>query len=132
METFLLYKHFQRSPQVLSTRQELADFWLGFLLQACQPSVTTPHCPVRDPTELGPPHPCLDPQTPLGTTQQSGLTGRHQAAHWCQAGWENAGAGVWVGDPVSGGGLTPQPPTATGPGAGAQQGPAASSAGTAW
>ncbi|NXK18164.1 M3K6 kinase, partial [Arenaria interpres] len=46
METFLLYKHFQRSPQVPSARQELADFWLGFLLQACQPFVATPHCPV--------------------------------------------------------------------------------------
>ncbi|XP_026719308.1 mitogen-activated protein kinase kinase kinase 6 [Athene cunicularia] len=46
METFLLYKHFQRSPQVPSTRQELADFWLGFLLEACQPFVATSHCPV--------------------------------------------------------------------------------------
>ncbi|XP_029895575.1 mitogen-activated protein kinase kinase kinase 6 isoform X2 [Aquila chrysaetos chrysaetos] len=46
METFLLYKHFQRSPQVPSARQELADFWLGFLLQACQPFVAAPHCPV--------------------------------------------------------------------------------------
>ncbi|XP_037237197.1 mitogen-activated protein kinase kinase kinase 6 isoform X1 [Falco rusticolus] len=46
METFLLYKHFQRSPQVPSARQELADFWLGFLLKACQPFVATPHCPV--------------------------------------------------------------------------------------
>ncbi|XP_042649825.1 mitogen-activated protein kinase kinase kinase 6 isoform X1 [Tyto alba] len=46
METFLLYKHFQRSPQVPSARQELADFWLGFLLEACQPFVPAPHCPV--------------------------------------------------------------------------------------
>ncbi|NXS96808.1 M3K5 kinase, partial [Jacana jacana] len=46
METFLLYKHFQRSPQVPSAQQELADFWLGFLLQACQPFVAAPHCPV--------------------------------------------------------------------------------------
>ncbi|KAM9213463.1 mitogen-activated protein kinase kinase kinase 6 [Leptosomus discolor] len=46
METFLLYKHFQRSPQVPSARQELADFWLGFLLEACQPFVAAPHCPV--------------------------------------------------------------------------------------
>ncbi|KAM6399492.1 LOW QUALITY PROTEIN: mitogen-activated protein kinase kinase kinase 6 [Rhynochetos jubatus] len=46
METFLLYKHFQRSPQVSSARQELADFWLGFLLEACQPFVATRHCPV--------------------------------------------------------------------------------------
>ncbi|XP_075378519.1 mitogen-activated protein kinase kinase kinase 6 isoform X3 [Mycteria americana] len=46
METFLLYKHFQRSPQVPSARQELADFWLGFLLKACQPFVAAPHCPV--------------------------------------------------------------------------------------
>ncbi|KAM6115950.1 LOW QUALITY PROTEIN: mitogen-activated protein kinase kinase kinase 6 [Phoenicopterus ruber ruber] len=46
METFLLYKHFQKSPQVPSARQELADFWLGFLLEACQPFVATPCCPV--------------------------------------------------------------------------------------
>ncbi|NXC75893.1 M3K5 kinase, partial [Anhinga anhinga] len=46
METFLLYKHFQRSPQVPSARQELADFWLGFLLDACQPFVAAPRCPV--------------------------------------------------------------------------------------
>ncbi|XP_069731642.1 mitogen-activated protein kinase kinase kinase 6 isoform X2 [Phaenicophaeus curvirostris] len=46
METFLLYKHFQKSPQVPSARQELADFWLGFLLEACQPFVSTPRCSV--------------------------------------------------------------------------------------
>ncbi|NXL03321.1 M3K6 kinase, partial [Mesembrinibis cayennensis] len=46
METFLLYKHFQRSLQVPSARQELADFWLGFLLKACQPFVAAPCCPV--------------------------------------------------------------------------------------
>ncbi|NWR80402.1 M3K6 kinase, partial [Centropus unirufus] len=46
METFLLYKHFQRSPHVPSSRQELADFWLGFLLEACQPFAATPRCPV--------------------------------------------------------------------------------------
>ncbi|XP_075294051.1 mitogen-activated protein kinase kinase kinase 6 isoform X2 [Opisthocomus hoazin] len=46
METFLLYKHFQRSPQVPSARQALADFWLGFLLEACQPFTTASHCPV--------------------------------------------------------------------------------------
>uniref|UniRef100_A0A8C3J943 mitogen-activated protein kinase kinase kinase n=1 Tax=Calidris pygmaea TaxID=425635 RepID=A0A8C3J943_9CHAR len=56
METFLLYKHFQRSPQVPSARQELADFWLGFLLQACQPFVATPRCPVRGHREPTPPH----------------------------------------------------------------------------
>ncbi|NXE29084.1 M3K6 kinase, partial [Ardeotis kori] len=46
METFLLYKHFQKSPRVPSTQQELADFWLGFLLEACQPFVAAPRCPV--------------------------------------------------------------------------------------
>ncbi|NXP73690.1 M3K6 kinase, partial [Ramphastos sulfuratus] len=46
METFLLYKHFQRSPQVPSARQELADFWLGFLLEGCQPFTATSQCPV--------------------------------------------------------------------------------------
>lgn len=29
-----------------SARQELADFWLGFLLTSCQPFVPEPHCPV--------------------------------------------------------------------------------------
>ncbi|XP_072211440.1 mitogen-activated protein kinase kinase kinase 6 [Excalfactoria chinensis] len=46
METFLLYKHFQESPAVPSARQELADFWLGFLLTSCQPFVPEPQCPV--------------------------------------------------------------------------------------
>ncbi|NWU97063.1 M3K6 kinase, partial [Upupa epops] len=46
METFLLYKHFQRSPQVPSARQELADFWLGFLLMASQPFAAPSLCPV--------------------------------------------------------------------------------------
>ncbi|NWZ25659.1 M3K6 kinase, partial [Asarcornis scutulata] len=46
METFLLYKHFQKSPPVPSARQELADFWLAFLLAACQPFVPAPRCPV--------------------------------------------------------------------------------------
>uniref|UniRef100_A0A663ET68 mitogen-activated protein kinase kinase kinase n=1 Tax=Aquila chrysaetos chrysaetos TaxID=223781 RepID=A0A663ET68_AQUCH len=82
METFLLYKHFQRSPQVPSARQELADFWLGFLLQACQPFVAAPHCPVRGSIRANPS--CPDPRTSLGITRWSGLTGdlgRHQAAH---------------------------------------------------
>lgn len=55
METFLLYKHFQRSPQVPSAQQELADFWLGFLLEACQPFAAMTHCPVRGSMELTPP-----------------------------------------------------------------------------
>ncbi|XP_021231205.1 mitogen-activated protein kinase kinase kinase 6 [Numida meleagris] len=46
METFLLYKHFQGSPAVPSARQELADFWLGFLLASCQPRAPEPRCPV--------------------------------------------------------------------------------------
>ncbi|XP_064381080.1 mitogen-activated protein kinase kinase kinase 6 isoform X2 [Dromaius novaehollandiae] len=46
METFLLYKHFQRSPRVKSARQELADFWLGFLLEGCRPVVPARRCPV--------------------------------------------------------------------------------------
>ncbi|XP_048825013.1 mitogen-activated protein kinase kinase kinase 6 isoform X3 [Lagopus muta] len=46
METFLLYKHFQHSPALPSARQELADFWLGFLLTSCQPFVPEPCCPV--------------------------------------------------------------------------------------
>ncbi|XP_010209406.1 PREDICTED: mitogen-activated protein kinase kinase kinase 6 [Tinamus guttatus] len=45
METFLLYQHFQRSPQAQCARQELADFWLGFLLEGCRPPAPTQHCP---------------------------------------------------------------------------------------
>uniref|UniRef100_A0A8D0EZA6 Mitogen-activated protein kinase kinase kinase 6 n=1 Tax=Strix occidentalis caurina TaxID=311401 RepID=A0A8D0EZA6_STROC len=73
METFLLYKHFQRSPQVPSARQELADFWLGFLLEACQPFVATSHCPVRGPLEPTPS--CPDPWVPtnLGPHQPTFL-----------------------------------------------------------
>uniref|UniRef100_A0A8D0HQS6 Mitogen-activated protein kinase kinase kinase 6 n=1 Tax=Sphenodon punctatus TaxID=8508 RepID=A0A8D0HQS6_SPHPU len=37
METFLLYKHFKVDPKTKSPKQELTDFWLGFLLQSCQP-----------------------------------------------------------------------------------------------
>ncbi|XP_062450343.1 mitogen-activated protein kinase kinase kinase 6 [Rhea pennata] len=46
METFLLYQHFQKSPRVKSARQELADFWLGFLLEGCRPFVPAQRCPV--------------------------------------------------------------------------------------
>ncbi|XP_068773932.1 mitogen-activated protein kinase kinase kinase 6 [Struthio camelus] len=46
METFLLYKHFQKTPPVKSARQELADFWLGFLLEGCRPFVPAWRCPV--------------------------------------------------------------------------------------
>lgn len=82
METFLLYKHFQRSPQVPSARQELADFWLGFLLEACQPFVAAPHCSVRGHAEPSPPartpaHPWGPPGGPgspgiWGGTEQPG------------------------------------------------------------
>ncbi|NXD16749.1 M3K6 kinase, partial [Nothocercus nigrocapillus] len=47
METFLLYQHFQRSPQVQCARQELADFWLGFLLEGCRPPAPAQRCPAR-------------------------------------------------------------------------------------
>uniref|UniRef100_A0A663ERK3 mitogen-activated protein kinase kinase kinase n=1 Tax=Aquila chrysaetos chrysaetos TaxID=223781 RepID=A0A663ERK3_AQUCH len=100
METFLLYKHFQRSPQVPSARQELADFWLGFLLQACQPFVAAPHCPVRGSIRANPS--CPDPRTSLGITRWSGLTGdlgRHQAPHTAHPGGETGTGGVtWGGD----------------------------------
>uniref|UniRef100_A0A8C9EGI0 mitogen-activated protein kinase kinase kinase n=1 Tax=Pavo cristatus TaxID=9049 RepID=A0A8C9EGI0_PAVCR len=53
METFLLYKHFQESPAVPSARQELADFWLGFLLASCQPFVLVlEHGKVLQPARL--------------------------------------------------------------------------------
>ncbi|NWY01011.1 M3K6 kinase, partial [Nothoprocta ornata] len=45
METFLLYQHFQQRPQAPCARQELADFWLGFLLEGCRPPGPSPRCP---------------------------------------------------------------------------------------
>uniref|UniRef100_A0A8C8R6H4 mitogen-activated protein kinase kinase kinase n=1 Tax=Pelusios castaneus TaxID=367368 RepID=A0A8C8R6H4_9SAUR len=46
METFLLYKHFKTCPETKTPKQELADFWMGFLLASCQPFVSTECCPV--------------------------------------------------------------------------------------
>lgn len=124
METFLLYKHFQKSPQVPSARQELADFWLGFLLEACQPFVAAAHCPVRGPTEPGVAvpgdHPAGlgSPGVWGGTKQPTGANpGGSMGVKGCGLGTRRVG------------GLTPQPPAATGPGPGAQQGPAAGPAG---
>lgn len=87
METFLLYKHFQRTPQVPSARQELADFWLGFLLEACQPFAATSHCPVRGPTELTPP--ACSPRKSTGPVVQAhgGVEVKQPAG---------AGGGMWV------------------------------------
>lgn len=103
METFLLYKHFQRSPQVPSTRQELADFWLGFLLEACQPFVAAPRCPVRGPTEPGVAvpgdHPALRAHRGFGEAPNSPLVPTQVGGWGCRdAGW---GPGGWGGSPCS-------------------------------
>ncbi|XP_067399389.1 mitogen-activated protein kinase kinase kinase 6 [Emydura macquarii macquarii] len=46
METYLLYKHFKTCPEIKTPKQELADFWMGFLLGSCQPFVSMERCPV--------------------------------------------------------------------------------------
>ncbi|NWJ11331.1 M3K6 kinase, partial [Crypturellus undulatus] len=54
METFLLYQHFQRSPRAQCARQELANFWLGFLLEGCRPPAPEQRCPCfGDPGDRG-------------------------------------------------------------------------------
>nr|XP_015204274.1 PREDICTED: mitogen-activated protein kinase kinase kinase 6 isoform X2 [Lepisosteus oculatus] len=46
METYLMFKQFSHPPEEKSPSQEIVDFWMNFLLQACKPSVKTTRCPV--------------------------------------------------------------------------------------
>nr|XP_034976157.1 mitogen-activated protein kinase kinase kinase 6 isoform X1 [Zootoca vivipara]XP_034976158.1 mitogen-activated protein kinase kinase kinase 6 isoform X1 [Zootoca vivipara]XP_034976159.1 mitogen-activated protein kinase kinase kinase 6 isoform X1 [Zootoca vivipara]XP_034976160.1 mitogen-activated protein kinase kinase kinase 6 isoform X1 [Zootoca vivipara] len=43
-ETYVIYSHFNTAPDTWSPKQELVDFWLGFLMDSCQPFVSTEEC----------------------------------------------------------------------------------------
>ncbi|KAL7980451.1 hypothetical protein Chor_001605 [Crotalus horridus] len=43
-ETYTIYNHFNTAPDTWSPKQELVDFWLGFLMESCQPFVSTESC----------------------------------------------------------------------------------------
>ncbi|KAL8220693.1 UNVERIFIED_CONTAM: Mitogen-activated protein kinase kinase kinase 6 [Gekko kuhli] len=45
-ETYTIYSHFKTPPDTWSPKQELVDFWLGFLMESCQTFVSTEQCPV--------------------------------------------------------------------------------------
>lgn len=49
METYVLYRQFAKPPDVTSSKQDTADFWMELLLQYCHPGVTTERCPVSKP-----------------------------------------------------------------------------------
>ncbi|XP_026857431.2 LOW QUALITY PROTEIN: mitogen-activated protein kinase kinase kinase 5 [Electrophorus electricus] len=46
METYILYKQFTRPPEVKHPKQEMVDFWMELMVQACKPTISTAHCPV--------------------------------------------------------------------------------------
>ncbi|XP_034029981.1 mitogen-activated protein kinase kinase kinase 5 [Thalassophryne amazonica] len=54
METYILYNQFAKPPEVKSVKQEIVDFWMELLLQACKPTVSTDRCPVLilEPTKV--------------------------------------------------------------------------------
>ncbi|XP_030637021.1 mitogen-activated protein kinase kinase kinase 5 [Chanos chanos] len=54
METYIMYKQFVKPPEVRHPKQEIVDFWMELLVQACKPSVSTARCPVLilEPTKL--------------------------------------------------------------------------------
>ncbi|KAM6428335.1 mitogen-activated protein kinase kinase kinase 6 isoform 1-T1 [Liasis olivaceus] len=43
-ETYTIYNHFNQVPDTWSPKQELVDFWLAFLMESCQPFVSTESC----------------------------------------------------------------------------------------
>ncbi|XP_077193857.1 mitogen-activated protein kinase kinase kinase 6 isoform X2 [Paroedura picta] len=45
-ETYIIYSHFKPASDTWSPKQELVDFWLGFLMQSCETFVSTEQCPV--------------------------------------------------------------------------------------
>lgn len=47
METYIIYKQFAKPREVNHPIQETVDFWMKLLVQACKPTVSTAHCPVR-------------------------------------------------------------------------------------
>ncbi|KAH0631230.1 hypothetical protein JD844_005466 [Phrynosoma platyrhinos] len=43
-ETYTIYSHFTAPPETWSPKQELVEFWLGFVMECCQPFVSTEQC----------------------------------------------------------------------------------------
>ncbi|XP_061453643.1 mitogen-activated protein kinase kinase kinase 6 isoform X2 [Rhineura floridana] len=43
-ETYIIYSHFKAVPDIWSPKQELVNFWLSFLMDSCQPFVSTEQC----------------------------------------------------------------------------------------
>ncbi|KAG8143175.1 hypothetical protein E2320_000445 [Naja naja] len=43
-ETYTMYNHFNTVSDTWSPKQELVDFWLGFVMESCQPFVSTESC----------------------------------------------------------------------------------------
>uniref|UniRef100_A0A4W4EMH6 mitogen-activated protein kinase kinase kinase n=1 Tax=Electrophorus electricus TaxID=8005 RepID=A0A4W4EMH6_ELEEL len=41
METYILYKQFTRPPEVKHPKQEMVDFWMELMVQACKPTIST-------------------------------------------------------------------------------------------
>ncbi|XP_072535872.1 mitogen-activated protein kinase kinase kinase 5 isoform X2 [Salminus brasiliensis] len=54
METYILYKQFAKPPEVRHPKQDMVDFWMELMVQACKPTVSTAHCPVLilEPTKV--------------------------------------------------------------------------------
>ncbi|KAJ8289528.1 hypothetical protein GJAV_G00002340 [Gymnothorax javanicus] len=54
METYIIYQRFARQPEVKKPKQEVVDFWMELMLQACKPAVSTARCPVLilEPTKV--------------------------------------------------------------------------------
>uniref|UniRef100_A0A672ZRK6 mitogen-activated protein kinase kinase kinase n=1 Tax=Sphaeramia orbicularis TaxID=375764 RepID=A0A672ZRK6_9TELE len=48
METYILYRQFAKLPEVRSPKQDMLDFWMELLLQACKPTISTNRCPIDE------------------------------------------------------------------------------------
>ncbi|TSK34920.1 Mitogen-activated protein kinase kinase kinase 5 [Bagarius yarrelli] len=46
METYIMYKQFAKPSELMHPKQEIVDFWMELLVQACRPTLSTAHCPV--------------------------------------------------------------------------------------
>ncbi|XP_076827875.1 mitogen-activated protein kinase kinase kinase 5 isoform X2 [Brachyhypopomus gauderio] len=46
VETYILYKQFARPPEVKHPKQEMVEFWMELMVQACKPTLSAAHCPV--------------------------------------------------------------------------------------
>ncbi|MBN3305222.1 M3K5 kinase, partial [Amia calva] len=46
METYLMFKQFYKPSEEKSPKQEIVDFWMQLLMEACKPTVCNDRCPV--------------------------------------------------------------------------------------